>query len=489
VKLLLAVLAAAAVLAAPARAQTPAPTVVTFDSGFDADVFDSPPACPPAIVGSGGRDGGPFLHIPCGNPQLRIRLPAAARVVEFFVRAPQGGTDVSARACDIQFCDGPVIDTQDITPAPTGWTPIVLEDLTGASRIDNVLVTVEPFSAPPPLDVDDLSFSPFDQPDTAILSGPPFQLAINSPLGGTFFCGVDDGPSAPCDNPFAPAGLAPGAHSARALARDVYGRTDSTPATFAFTVAAPVADGDGDGVPDASDNCPAAANAGQADADADGVGDACEQLPPGNVPPVAGVNAVVRALSGEVFVKLPARVPFQAGGFIPLKGVASVPVGSTVDARKGEIEMESAANGFAATDRRAKEQKARIKAGMFVIKQKRAKKGVAKKTSISADIGLLSPPGAEAACAKKGPAKGIVRSLSMAAKGFYRALGGASVATARSATFVTTDRCDGTVTEVGKGRVTLAVKGRKKPVVVRAGGAYLAKAKLFAVRKGKPPPA
>lgn len=40
-------------------------------------------------------------------------------------------------------------------------------------------------------------------------------------------------------------------------------------------------DGDGDGVPDASDNCPVTANPGQADADADGTGDACE-------PPVTG---------------------------------------------------------------------------------------------------------------------------------------------------------------------------------------------------------
>jgi hypothetical protein len=60
-------------------------------------------------------------------------------------------------------------------------------------------------------------------------------------------------------------------------------------------------------------------------------------------------------------------------------------------------------------------------------------------------------------------------------------------ATARDATFVTTDRCDGTVTEVGKGRVTLAIKGKQQPVVVGAGGAYLAKAKLFAARKGKRP--
>ena len=79
--------------------------------------------------------------------------------------------------------------------------------------------------------------------------------------------------------------------------------------------------------------------------------------------------------------------------------------------------MESAANGFAASDKRAKQQTARIKAGMFAIKQARLKKGAVKKASISTDIGLLSPPGAEAAC-NKGPAKGVlVRSVSPVAKG------------------------------------------------------------------------
>jgi hypothetical protein len=187
-----------------------------------------------------------------------------------------------------------------------------------------------------------------------------------------------------------------------------------------------------------------------------------------------------------VFVKLPGRSLKQEGGFIPLKGVASVPVGSTVDARKGELDMKSAANGFAASDKRAKQQTARIKAGIFAIKQKQVSKGKAKSASLSTDLGLLSPSGAEAQC-QKGPAKGIVRSLSMVAKGYYRALGGASTATARNATFVTTDRCDGTVTEVGKGRVTLAFKSsKKKPVTVKAGGAYFAKAKLFRVKKGRP---
>ncbi|MBI3073664.1 MAG: lamin tail domain-containing protein [Deltaproteobacteria bacterium] len=41
----------------------------------------------------------------------------------------------------------------------------------------------------------------------------------------------------------------------------------------------PPADSDGDGTPDATDNCPQLANAGQEDGDADGVGDACDNCP------------------------------------------------------------------------------------------------------------------------------------------------------------------------------------------------------------------
>ena len=90
-------------------------------------------------------------------------------------------------------------------------------------------------------------------------------------------------------------------------------------------------DGDGDGVPDATDNCPAAANADQADVDGDTIGNACEVLPNGNVPAVAGSNVIAKDVRGEVFVKLPrarsARGLLADPGFVPLKGVASLPVG------------------------------------------------------------------------------------------------------------------------------------------------------------------
>ncbi|WP_372791039.1 calcium-binding protein, partial [Paraconexibacter sp.] len=53
-----------------------------------------------------------------------------------------------------------------------------------------------------------------------------------------------------------------------------------------------IADADGDGIADGSDNCPSIANPTQADADGDGIGDACDPTPtppaPGPPPPTPG---------------------------------------------------------------------------------------------------------------------------------------------------------------------------------------------------------
>jgi hypothetical protein len=484
----------AALVAGPAWAQSsPPPSVVAFTTP-EATPFTVGEAsftsfnCRGTTFGGGGRDEGGYLHVPCARALVSFDQPQS--LVELFVRAPDGAPELRVSLCDPQLCDGPVIASHSITPAPTGWTAVVLADPTGAATAHNVLVEAVTESTLVSVDIDDLSFSTTtDQPDTDIRSRVGgFDLITNHPLGGSFRCQLEGAALDACETPFSTAGLTPGEHLLHAAAVDVYGRADPTRRGVGFTIGAPLPpppDADRDGIVDTADNCPADANPGQADADADGVGDACEQLPSGNTPPRAGVTAVVRQLSGEVFVKLPARRGLrQETGFIPLKGIAAIPIGSTVDARKGEIELSSAANGYSARNRRAKRQRAQIRAGLFAVRQKRAKR---KQAAIATDIALLSPPGAETQCRRSGPQKGIVRSVSMVAKGLHRTVAGATTATAKSATFATTDRCDGTLTEVGKGRVSVKVKGRRKPVVVRGGSAYFAKARLFAARKGKRP--
>jgi predicted dienelactone hydrolase len=52
---------------------------------------------------------------------------------------------------------------------------------------------------------------------------------------------------------------------------------------------------DGDGVPDATDNCPGTANADQADADGDETGDACDPTPQGTTPPTIHVPGPITA--------------------------------------------------------------------------------------------------------------------------------------------------------------------------------------------------
>lgn len=512
----LAVFAVLAV-AAPAQAQTtPPPTVIDFEDGQTTPIENgdgrlSPSGeCSDQPIRGGGWNNGTYLRL-CGlSFFLSFRAPQA--MVEFFVRLPAGEFATFSACSNAQECFPPVA-AQSVTG--TGdWQPVILADPTGAATIDWVEhfpVGARAATLQSLIEVDDIAFSRVRQPDTAI-SGPsavdaaaPATFTLSS-TGWTprFECALDGAPVA-CANPLTLTGLPAGAHTLTATSIDAYGARDETPASITFTVTAPppppppppppVVDTDGDGHPDTSDNCPDVPNSDQADRDEDGVGNACEVLPPGDMPPVAGVRTVVQQLSGEVFVKLPAGrsrlgfrgmvSAFQESGFIPLKGVASVPIGSAVDTRKGEIGLQAAANGYRAGHRRSRLQSARVRAAMFRIKQQRAKRR-ARRATVAMDLALLSPPGAEAACARR-PSKGVVRTMSAVMKGHFRVLGESTTATARNATFNTIERCDGTVTEVGKGRVTLAVKGRRKPIVVRAGRAYLVRAQQFRVRKGRKP--
>jgi hypothetical protein len=351
-------------------------------------------------------------------------------------------------------------------------------------------------------------------PDTRIDSAPPSvtsasiaTLAFSSPDAdvAAFQCALDGAAFADCESPRALSALSVGSHGFQVRAVDVAGNADPTPAVAGWRFDAPLPaprDADGDGIPDAADNCPTTANPDQADRDKDRVGNACEVLPPGDVPVVAGTTARVEQISGEVFVKLPPGTPVSARmrhlaqaspgapipGFIPLKGVASVPVGSEVDARKGQLRLTTSADFTRAGAPGRREQSGSFSAAIFAIKQARTRRA-AKASRPTTDLVLQTPPGAGRACAAGSPPtglspiKGVVRLLTGNAKGRFRTVGGASSTTVTDGIWITQDRCNGTVTEVGRGRASVFDRGRKRTITVRAGQAYLAKARLFAARR------
>jgi hypothetical protein len=284
----------------------------------------------------------------------------------------------------------------------------------------------------------------------------------------SFQCAVDGGGFFPCASGHVVGGLAGGAHSARARAIDGAGNVDPTPAEARWLQRLDQnEDADFDGVPDNVDNCPSDENADQGDGDRDGVGDVCERFPPPRRPR-AGRDQTVRLESGEVRV-------FKAGeGFVPFAGAANIPIGSVVDATKGRLAVTTAAS-FGGT----KTQSAKLSAGIFQAKQRRAKA----KAAIT-DLRLRTPAGAARACAagRRLPAKGVVRSLSGTSKGRFRAVGSAAVATVANATWTMSDTCGGTRVTVARGSVVVRDNGRGRTIKLRPGQSYLAKAKLFGAK-------
>jgi hypothetical protein len=500
----------AALMPAGASAAVPGPTFISFEgaSGTNPVIEGArfTGECPPQVQSGGAHDGTQFLRASC--PPLFVDLPSGQSTVSAFVRLTPTATGSGVTSVSVSGYDatGQIVVASTSVPDATNWTPIVLKTNDGAATIRRVVYSFDFYSA---LDLDEFAFSPTAQPDVDITDGPSgtvsagdatFQFAGNQDRM-QFFCKLDNQPSEACSSPKSYSGLAAGDHTFTVIGRDRWGTNDPTPAGRTWTIqpVAPPSDRDRDGIPDASDNCPDNANASQGDADKDGIGDACEVLPSGNTPPEAGKVATVELLAGDVFVKLPPgatktaftsslRVPFQSSGFLPLKGVAAVPMGSTLDTRKGEVALTAAVNGQPARSPKQLRREARFRAGIFQIKQARKRKKAKASKTIPPSATLVSAAGAEKPCAPRGPGKGIaVRSLSMTAKGVFRAVGGAATATPAkgTATFITTDRCDGTVTEVGRGSVAVIAKKGGKRRVVKAGRAYIVRARLFQAKKNR----
>ena len=194
----------------------------------------------------------------------------------------------------------------------------------------------------------------------------------------------------------------------------------------------------------------------------------------GQSPPVPGKSVAVGLESGTVFIT-------SAGGKrTRLTGGATIPVGSRIDTRKGRIAMTSAAIGTG-----TKTQAAQFYQGTFTVRQSVPKGNPA--AALTTDITLTgeasraqcaSARGASAAAVskKKGP-HAVLGKLWGNGKGKFRTNGKYSSATVRGTIWLTTDRCDGTLTTVKRGTVSVRDLRRHKTVTVKAGHSYLARAR------------
>jgi hypothetical protein len=173
--------------------------------------------------------------------------------------------------------------------------------------------------------------------------------------------------------------------------------------------------------------------------------------------PVYDKSVNVEALSGTILLRSP-----DNQGYVQITtGISNIPLGSTVDARHGQVELSSVpAEG-------AQPESAQFTGGIFVVKQLN---GI---TTLTLSQGLAGCGAARAAQSEPN-----ARRLWGEGSGHFRIRGRYSYATARgTARWLVRDSCLHTTTRVTQGAAVVRDKVRKKTVLVRADGRYIARPK------------
>ena len=168
--------------------------------------------------------------------------------------------------------------------------------------------------------------------------------------------------------------------------------------------------------------------------------------------PVANRTVVAEIADGTVRIRRPG-----SNRFVTLVGSAGIPVGSTVDARDGEVFLTAIPRAGAAPER------AKFWDGIFRISQAN---GITTLTLTE----QLASCSSRARAAQKKPK---TRRLWGDGKGKFRTKGRYSAATVRGTKWLVTDGCRYTRTRVTKGVVTVT-DGRKR-ILVRKGKTYTAR--------------
>jgi hypothetical protein len=178
-------------------------------------------------------------------------------------------------------------------------------------------------------------------------------------------------------------------------------------------------------------------------------------------PPMIRKTANLVRPRGTVTIKLPGNKKFET-----LEDDEQVPVGTTVNVKKGRITLITAAdeNGGTAT--------ADFYDGIFKIGQTKGKKPITVLTLVEKLSCAAS--GKKAAIAKKKTTK---RRLWGDGTGRFRTKGKHSAATVVGTKWLVQDTCTTTLTKVARGKVSVRDFAKKKTVLVRKGHKYIARAR------------
>ena len=147
---------------------------------------------------------------------------------------------------------------------------------------------------------------------------------------------------------------------------------------------------------------------------------------------------------------------------------AELPVGATVDSRRGSIAITSAgrAGGL---------QTGRFSGGVFSLHQLRRARGRVDLRLRGGDFSGCKRPARRGTSAGASAITRVRRLWGRDRGGRYRTYGRHSHATVRGTRWLTEDRCLGTYTRVTQGSVVVRDSARRRSVVVRAGRSYFAR--------------
>jgi len=209
--------------------------------------------------------------------------------------------------------------------------------------------------------------------------------------------------------------------------------------------------------------------------------------------PVLGKSVNVAPVSGSVYVKPPpgyslgpsadlvaGQALAKGNGFVRLTRARQIPAGSQVDARAGTLRVTTAA---ATTN--GKLQTGTFTGAIFGLAQDSS--GLNKGLTTLAIVENAFPGAPSFANCKTGPASDgsppasaalsskVLQALHASAHGKFRTRGRFSSATVRGTAWGERDRCDGSLTIVRRGTVTVRDFVRHVTVTLTAGHSYLAR--------------